>query len=217
MRKVLLSILAAAAMTACKPEVYTGPLDSPVGNWDGMYTEYYFDGNMVGEAEGCQYSAISFYKDGLCCIEGVKGAFPYTYDPASDQLTVDKVIWAVKTLTGAEMVLEYIETLYPDPVEPAEAQDDNPSEGEGTDEGTDEGEGEEVGPKPDSNGLILPIEYKGKTINADSNGYYYEAGENDRVYCFFFGARDEEGTLTIDFWYDSRIDHFIPLVVEVTK
>ena len=102
-------------------------------------------------------------------------------------------------------------------VEPAEAQDDNPSEGEGTDEGTDEGEGEEVGPKPDSNGLILPIEYRGKTINADSNGYYYEAGENDRVYCFFFGARDEEGTLTIDFWYDSRIDHFIPLVVEVTK
>ena len=125
------------------------------------------------------------------------------------------------------MVLEYIETLYPDPVEPAEAQDDSPSEGEGTDEDTDEGtdedtdegtdEGEEVGPKPDSNGLILPIEYKGMTINADSNGYYYEAGENDRVYCFFFGARDEEGTLTIDFWYDRHTDYFIPLVVQPKK
>ena len=206
-------------MTACEPEAYTGPLDSPVGNWDGIQSEYYFDGELVGEAEGCQYSAISFYKDGLCCIEGVKGAFPYTYDPASGQLTVDKVVWSVKTLTGAEMVLEYIETLYPDPVEPAEAQDDSPSEGEGTDEDTDEGsdEGEEVGPKPDSNGVILPAEYKGKTINADSNGYYYEAGENDRVYCFFFGARDEEGTLTIDFWYDSHVDYFIPLVVQPKK
>ena len=60
MRKVLLSMLAAAAMTACEPEAYTGPLDSPVGNWDGIQSEYYFDGELVGEAEGCQYSAISF-------------------------------------------------------------------------------------------------------------------------------------------------------------
>lgn len=195
MRKLLLSILAAAAMTACKPEAYTGPLDSPVGNWDGVHTEYFFDSEMVAEAEGCQYSAISFYKDGLCCIEGVKGAFPYTYDPALGQLTVDKTVWSVNTLTGAEMVLEYIETLYPDPVAP-DSQPDS---------------------QPDSNGVVLPVEYKGKTINADSNGYYYEAGNTDRVYCFFYGAKDETGTLIIDFWYDSHADYFIPLVVEVKK
>ena len=182
-------------MTACKPEAYTGPLDSPVGNWDGVHTEYFFDGEMVAEAEGCQYSAISFYKDGLCCIEGVKGTFPYTYDPAFGQLTVDQVIWSVNTLTGAEMVLEYLETLYPDPVAP-DSQPDS---------------------QPDSNGVVLPVEYKGKTINADSNGYYYEAGNTDRVYCFFYGARDEEGTLTIDFWYDSHVDYFIPLVVQPKK
>lgn len=195
MRKLLLSILAAAAMTACKPEVYTGPLDSPVGNWDGVHTEYFFDGEMVAEAEGCQYSAISFYKDGLCCIEGVKGAFPYTYDPALGQLTVDKTVWSVNTLTGAEMVLEYIETLYPDPIDPEQEPDS----------------------QPDSNGVVLPVEYKGKTINADSNGYYYETGNTDRIYCFFYGAKDEAGTLIIDFWYNSRVDHFIPLVVEVKK
>ena len=195
MRKLLLSILAAAAMTACKPEVYTGPLDSPVGNWDGVHTEYFFDGEMVAEAEGCQYSAISFYKDGLCCIEGGKGAFPYTYDPALGQLTVDKTVWSVNTLTGAEMVLEYIETLYPDPIDPEQEPDS----------------------QPDSNGVVLPVEYKGKTINADSNGYYYETGNTDRIYCFFYGAKDEAGTLIIDFWYNSRVDHFIPLVVEVKK
>lgn len=195
MRKFLLSILAAAAMTACKPEAYTGPLDSPVGNWDGVHTEYFFDGEMVAEAEGCQYSAISFYKDGLCCIEGVKGAFPYTYDPALGQLTVDKTVWSVNTLTGAEMVLEYIETLYPDPIDPEQEPDS----------------------QPDSNGVVLPVEYKGKTINADSNGYYYEAGNTDRIYCFFYGAKDEAGTLIIDFWYNSHVDHFIPLVVEVKK
>ena len=195
MRKLLLSILAAAAMTACKPEAYTGPLDSPVGNWDGVHTEYFFDGEMVAEAEGCQYSAISFYKDGLCCIEGVKGVFPYTYDPALGQLTVDKTVWSVNTLTGAEMVLEYIETLYPDPIDPEQEPDS----------------------QPDSNGVVLPVEYKGKTINADSNGYYYEAGNTDRIYCFFYGAKDEAGTLIIDFWYNSHVDHFIPLVVEVKK
>lgn len=182
-------------MTACKPETYTGPLDSPVGNWDGVHTEYFFDGEMVAEAEGCQYSAISFYKDGLCCIEGVKGAFSYTYDPALGQLTVDKTVWSVNTLTGAEMVLEYIETLYPDPIDPEQEPDS----------------------QPDSNGVVLPVEYKGKTINADSNGYYYEAGNTDRIYCFFYGAKDEAGTLTIDFWYNSHVDYFIPLVVQPKK
>ena len=208
MRKAFISILAAAGLAACKPVEYTGPLDSPVGNWDGAYTEYFFDGDMVGEAEGCQYTAISFYKDGLCCIEGVKGTFPYTYDTAFNRLTVDKTIWAVKVLTGAKMVLEYIETIYPDPIDPV-----NPAEGEEV----EEGEEEDSGPQPDRNGVILPAEYKGKTILSDSNGYYYEGNDQERIYCHFFGAKDETGTLVIDFWYDSHVDYFVPLVVEVKK
>lgn len=211
MRKAFISILAALGAIACKPEAYTGPLDSPVGNWEGVHTDYYFDGEMVGEAEACQYSAISFYKDGLCCIEGVKGAFPYTYDPAFSRLTVDNIIWAVTKLTGAEMVLEYIETIFPEPVAPAdlaETPDEEPVEGE---------EPEEVGPQPDKNGIILPVEYKGKTIQSDSNGYYYEITGQERVYCNFYGGRDEAGILVIDFWYDNHIDTFIPLVVEVKK
>jgi hypothetical protein len=117
MKKIITAILAAAALAACKPETYTGPLDSPVGNWDGVKAEYYFDGEMVGEAEVCQYSAISFYKDGLCCIEGVKGTFPYTYDNGSLILTVDNVTWAVSQLTGTQMVLQYLETTYPEDYE----------------------------------------------------------------------------------------------------
>lgn len=224
MRKAFISILAALGAIACKPEVYTGPLDSPVGNWEGVHTDYYFDGEMVGEAEACQYSAISFYKDGLCCIEGIKGAFPYTYDPTFSRLTVDNIIWAVTKLTGAEMVLEYIETIFPEPIAPAEAQDEsaegNPENGEGTegDEGNgSDGDEEESGPQPDKNGIILPVEYKGKTIEADSNGYYYETAGQERVYCNFYGGRDEAGILVIDFWYDNHIDTFIPLVVEVKK
>jgi hypothetical protein len=200
MKKLILTAMAAAALAACKPEAYTGPLDSPVGNWEGVHTDYYFDGEMVGEAEDCQYSAISFYKDGLCCIEGIKGAFAYVYDPTFSRLTVDNIIWSVTTLTGAEMVLEYIETIFPEPIAPVEAQD----------------EGIE-GPQPDKNGIILPAEYKGKTIGADSNGYYYETAGQERVYCNFYGAVDEAGTLVIDFWYDNHVDHFIPLVVEASK
>ena len=175
--------MAAAALAACKPEAYTGPLDSPVGNWDGVYTDYYFNGEMVGEAEDCQYSAISFYKDGLCCIEGVKGAFPYNYDQAFDLLTIDNTTWSVCTLTGAEMVLQYIETIYPDPADVTEVQN----------------------------------EYKGKTIYADTNGHYYIGNDQERVYCFTYVTYDEAGTPVVEFWYDSHIDHFIPLVVEVKK
>lgn len=195
MRRLIFSILAAAALAACKPEVYSGPLDSPVGSWDGVKTDYYFNGKLVGEAEGCEYTAISFYKEGLCCIEGVKGTFPYSYDNSTYMLIIDNTVWAVQTLTGVEMVIEYLETIFPE--ESSEASED-----------TEE--------KPDKNGLILPLEYEGITINADENGYYYESN-NERTYCKFFGNKDEGGALIIDFWYDHHIDHFIPLVVEVKK
>ena len=186
MKRFLAGILTAASLIACKPETYTGPLDSPVGNWDGVKAEYYFNGEMVGEIENCQYSAISFYKDGLCCIEGVKGAFPYTYDDKYLTLTVDNITWYVSQLTGTEMVLEYIETTHPEGYEHV-------------------------------NVLELPIEYNGRTINADKNGYYYEVNNGQTVDCNFYGSVDETGALVIDFWYDTHIDHFIPLVVETKK
>jgi hypothetical protein len=186
MKRLILSIIAIAAITACEPEAYIGPLDSPVGSWDGVKAEYYFKGNLVGEAEECQYSAISFYKDGLCCIEGLKGALPYTYEHSSGTMVIENTIWAVPTLTGAEMVLKYLETTY-------QTESTFVSE------------------------MTLPVEYKGTTINADDYGYYYETGQNDKVYCNFFGGRDESGTLVIDFWYDTHTDYFIPLVVEAKK
>lgn len=117
MRTLTLFLAAAIALAACKPEIYTGPLDSPVGNWDGVKAEYYFNGEMVAEDDVCQYSAISFYKGGMCCIEGVKGTFPYTYDNASLTLTVDNVVWGVSQLTGTQMVLQYLETTYPEEYE----------------------------------------------------------------------------------------------------
>ena len=112
MKRLIISIWAIAALAACKPETYTGPIDSPVGSWDGVKTEYYFNGEMVGQVEECQYSAISFYKEGLCCIEGIKGAFPYAYEHSSSTLVVDNTIWTVTTLTGVEMVLKYLEATF---------------------------------------------------------------------------------------------------------
>ena len=190
MRKFCIFLGAVLAFASCKPETYIGPLDSPIGNWDGVKTEYYFNGEFVGEAESCQYPAISFYNDGLCCIEGIKGAFPYTYENASGLLQIENTIWAIQTLTGAELIMEYLETTFP--------------------------EDEEVEAEPDKNGLVLPLEYAGVAINADNNGYYYESGQ-ERIYCNFFGSKDETGTLLIDFWYDRHTDYFIPLVVEPKK
>lgn len=217
MKKLISSIMALAAFAACKPEVYTGPLDSPVGNWDGVKSEYYFNGEWVAENEDCEYAAISFYTDGLCCIEGVKGAFPYTYDNASCLMVVDNTMWAVKTLTGTEMVLEYLERII--------SESDAPSEIQSKADGSEEPEvPEEPEVKPDENGLILPIEYNGVSIHADEHGYYY-VKNNVCIYCQFYGAKDEAGStlkdesgaVIIEFWYDGRIDHFIPLVVEVKK
>ena len=188
MRKLITTILAAVSLVACKPETYTGPLDSPVGNWDGVKAEYYFNGEMVGETDECQYSAISFYKDGLCCIEGVKGSFPYSYDDTSGRLAVDNTIWSVNTLTGAEMVLEYLETIYTEDEQPRVEENVTPY-----------------------------AEYKGFTIYSDNRGYYYENAVQTKIYCTAFTSKDENGATVIDFWYDHHIDHFIPLVVEVKK
>ena len=156
MRKFILSILAATSLAACQPETYTGPLDSPIGNWDGVKAEYYFAGDWVAEVNECEYSAVSFYEDGLCCIEGVKGAFPYTYDNSTGLLTVDNTVWAVQTLTGAEMVLEYLETIFSEEGEEGqEEQSKADSAGEPeipeTPEGPEIPEIPEV--KPDENGL----------------------------------------------------------------
>ena len=218
MKRFLAGILTLAALAACKPDTYTGPLDSPVGNWEGVKTEYYFNGQMVGEADACGYTAISFYQEGLCCIEGVKGAFPYTYENASGIMVIDKTVWQVKTLTGAEMVMDYVETIFPedDTVQQADEGTSEPEESDGAEGSEEPVEPEVPEVKPDANGIILPTEYDGVTIYADKNGYFYESGE-DKIYCNFYGGKDESGVLIIDFWYDTHTDHFIPLVREVKK
>ena len=209
MRKLIIFFAAALALAACKEKIYTGPLNSPVGSWDGVKTEYYFNGEWVGETQECEYPAISFYEGGLCCIEGVKGAFPYTYDNASGMLQIDSTVFGVRTLTGVEFVIEYIETILPEEVQPD--SDSEPPEVPA------EPEVPEV--QPDKNGIILPVEYEGLIINADDNGYYYEIGVEgtERIYCNFFGGKDEAGTMIIDFWYDNYTAHYIPLVVEPKK
>ena len=115
---------------SCKPEVYTGPLDSPVGNWEGYKGEFYFNGEKVAELDSCSIKAISFYKQGFCCIENVKGAFPYTYDHASGDLQIDSTRWNVPTLTGAEMVMKFIDRILPpEPVVPEKpVEPEKPSE-----------------------------------------------------------------------------------------
>lgn len=116
--KRILILLGILAIASCKPEVYLGPLDSPLGNWKGMVSKYYFDGEYVYEAPGCTYSAISFYKDSLCCIEGVKGTFKWTY--SGDSLVVDSTIWKVTDLSGKMMVMDYIGIVERPVTEPEE-------------------------------------------------------------------------------------------------
>ena len=38
---------------SCKPDVYTGPLDSPVGNWMGIRSQYLFNGEQVADIDSC--------------------------------------------------------------------------------------------------------------------------------------------------------------------
>ena len=245
-------ILSALLLAACKPDAYLGPLDSPVGNWEGYKGEFYFNGEKVAELDSCSIKAISFYKQGFCCIENVKGAFPYTYDHASGDLQIDSTRWNVPTLTGAEMVMKFIDRILPpEPVVPEQpVEPENPSEPAGPGDTETPGEvetpeddgpavepenpedpgdaGEPTEPeepvepeepevKPDVNGVILPAEYKGFTINADKNGYYYVNTSGKTVYCNFRGVKDASDVLAIDFWYDTTTSYFRPLVREAKK
>ena len=234
-------IAALAAFAACQPEAYTGPLDYPEGNWDGIRSEYFFNGEKVADVDSCETLGVSFYKQGLCCFEGIKGAFPFKYDDQTRYLQIDSTLWEVSLLTGAELVMTYLYTLYPsEPEEPetpetpespevvSEEGEDIVESSEPTDpeepadpsEPTDpeepvEPEVPEV--KPDKNGVILPAEYNGCEINADKNGYFYINEASEKVYCKFKGWTDQDKTLIIDFWYDRHTDYFIPLVVETKK
>lgn len=223
MRKLLLIFaIAVTAVIACQPEVYTGPLDSPAGNWEGVRSEYFFNGEKVADVDSCETLGISFYKQGLCCIEGVKGAFPFTYDNDTRYLQIDSTLWEVSVMTGTELVMTYLYTLYPSepetPVEPEEQTEttdpEEPAEPETPEEPT-EPEVPEV--KPDKNGVILPAEFNGIDINANKNGYFYINDTGDTVYCNFKGWTDQDKNLIIDFWFDRHTDYFVPLVVETKK
>lgn len=187
------------AAISCKPTPYLGPLDSPVGNWEGVKGQYRFNGEMVAELDSCVFSAISFYRQGYCCIEGMNGAFPFIYDNESGDLQIDSTLWSVKTLTGAEMVMDFVDRIYP------EAPETDPEAGSETPkEDTQEGQS-----APDKNGVLLPAEYKGFTIEADRNGYFYINDSGKTVYCNFKGTKNDADSLIIDFWYDTHTNHFV--------
>ena len=192
MKKILFILMLGIAAISCKPTPYLGPLDSPVGNWEGIKGQYIFNGEMVAELDSCVFSAISFYRQGYCCIEGMNGAFPFIYDNESGDLQIDSTLWSVKTLTGAEMVMDFVDRIYP------EAPETDPEE--------DTQEGQSA---PDKNGVILPAEYKGFTIEADRNGYFYINDSGKTVYCNFKGTKNDADSLIIDFWYDTHTNHFV--------
>ncbi len=203
MRKILYIIVAGLLFFACKPEAYVGPLDSPIGNWQGIGCDYYFNGELTGDADSSYYSAMTFYKEGLVCIEGVKGAFPFSYDPQTHILQIDSLSWAVVNLHSEDMTLKYLGRIYPTP-----PSSENIVK-------SDDGGDEDQGPKPDKNGIILPVEYRGFTIEADSNDYYYLTSSGSKVYCTPVGQLNAEGLMDIALWYDTRTDYYGPLVVEV--
>lgn len=207
-------IAALATFAACQPEAYTGPLDYPEGNWDGIRSEYFFNGEKVADVDSCETLGVSFYKQGLCCFEGVKGAFPFKYDDQTRYLQIDSSLWEVSVLTGAELVMTYLYTLYPSEPETLEVASEEVEEPTDPEEPV-EPEVPEV--KPDKNGVVLPAEYNGCEINADKNGYFYINEAAEKVYCKFKGWTDQDKTLIIDFWYDRHTDYFIPLVVETKK
>ena len=191
----------------CKPAAYVGSLDSPEGNWDGIGCDYYFNGELVGDADSSYYSAMTFYRDGLCCIEGVKGAFPYKYDSQTHILQIDSLSWAVLNLHSEDLTLKYLGRTYATP----SSSEDVKSEDDESDQVEDQG------PKPDKNGIILPVEYKGFTISADSNDYCYTDASGNKIYCTPVGRKNADGLMEIALWYDTRTDYYIPLVVEIEK
>lgn len=217
MKKILYIIVSGLLILACKPEVYVGPLDSPVGNWEGIGCDYYFNDELVGDADSSYYSAMTFYKEGLVCIEGIKGAFPFTYDPQAHILQIDSLSWAVINLHSEDMTLKYLGRIYPTPPSSDEvkSEDESSEEGENPEEGEIPGEGEEPGdePEPDKNGVILPAHYQGFTINADSNDYYYVNSSGTKTYCTPVGQLNADGVMDIALWYDTRTDYYGPLTV----
>jgi len=210
-------IAALAAFAACQPEAYTGPLDYPDGSWEGIRSEYFFNGEKVADLDSCETLGVSFYKQGLCCFEGVKGAFPFKYDDQTRYLQIDSSLWEVSVLTGAELVMTYLYTLYPSEPETPEVAAEEGEEPVDPSEPEEPVEPEVPEVKPDKNGVILPAEYNGCEINADKNGYFYINETAEKVYCKFKGWTDQDKTLIIDFWYDRHTDYFIPLVVESKK
>ena len=176
-------------LAACKPEVYLGPLDSPLGNWKAEMSEYYFDGENVYEAPGCTYSAISFYKDSLCCIEGVKGTFIWTYD--ADSLVIDSTAWRVITLTGQRMELDYIGEI--DAIEASQAKS-------GAEEENSSADGNETS----------TIEYKGRIIRAEKDTYWYTDSEEKTVQCFPMKGTAVDGSDSTLCWWDTRTDFYLP-------
>lgn len=182
-------------INSCKPDIYKGPLDNPYGNWLGVHTDYFFNSETVAQTDACGYSVISFYRQGLCCIEGHKGALPFSYDHESSSLEVGQDRWTVTTLTGAEMVLEFIGTVIPE-----QEPDDN-----GGETGTEENED-----GLDRNGIKLPAEFKGMTITSDGTAYFYTDKNGKQVRCYFVGTKDENGTTKVDFWFDTHTDRFVP-------
>ena len=150
---------------------------------------------------------------GATAVAEKKGAFPYIYDQETGHLQIDNSLWQVLTLTGAEVVMQYLYTAYPPEETPevAPASEETPE----TPDTPEEPEVPEV--KPDANGVILPAEYNGFTITSNTNGYFYKNEADETVYCNFKGWKNEDKTWTVDFWYDTHTDYFIPLVVEVTK
>lgn len=182
-------------INSCKPDIYKGPLDNPYGNWLGVHTDYFFNSETVAQTDACGYSVISFYRQGLCCIEGHKGALPFSYDHESSSLEVGQDRWTVMTLTGAEMVLEFIGTVIPE-----QEPDDN-----GGETGTEENED-----GLDGNGIKLPAEFKGMTITSDGTAYFYTDKNGKQVRCYFVGTKDENGTTKVDFWFDTHTDRFVP-------
>lgn len=217
MKKILYIALSVALFFACKPEAYNGPLDTPVGNWQQAGCDYYFNGENVGDADSSYYSAMTFYKDGLCCIEGVKGAFPYNYDSQTHILQIDSIYWAVQNLHSEDMTLKFLGRIYPAP--PSDETELKSDDSADDDNGEEPGEGseEDNGPEADRNGIILPAEYKGFSISADENDYFYIDMEGNKIYCTPVGQMNSDGLLDIALWYDTRTDYYEPLVVETVK
>ena len=211
MKKLLFISFILMLAAACQPDAYTGPLDSPIGNWEGIRSEYYFNGEKVADIDSCETKGIAFYKQGLCCIQGVKGAFPFVYNSESQYLQIDSSLWEVSILTGAEIVMTYLYTLYP--ADPAALNEDT-TEPETPEEPIEPEEPEVL---PDANGVILPAEFNGRIIESNKNGYYYINDAEEIIYCKFKGVREADGKLYIQFWFDQHTDYFIPLVVQPTK